>query len=392
MSLIAWLDTSDEEERRMRELVALFSEPGTLDNLGIGQIRDGLADLLFPGISTVQTRARYLVLIPWTFQRAALRKSGAALVKAADREQREILLALRKSGHTQGMIGRVAGAAVRVLPSSIYWNALQTYKILRQDTRPQHLLQTRKSVAIDDEMLDASPWSTLPLPESFPDDVADQGFELSAPEANWLRERMLVTCEGSLLAYLLSQPRMPDLEVDYLWDLDLDDAPQALRDLVQDTEIFSLALHGASLLYNLMVGEKYENHDLTTVEAPAQYYRDELEQWNSDYWNHPIAPTWRRSRLWSRFPAIPSRTRQFVEAWIDGVNSLGSGVPTDSAELRKLINDREFQNKGAQSRLTNEKQLRLWQGASGASRLQFRWPQASQILSDISEGLNNAGA
>ena len=72
MSLIAWLDTSAEEERRMRELVALFSEPGTLDNLGIGQIRDGLADLLFPGISTVQTRARYLVLIPWTFQRAAL--------------------------------------------------------------------------------------------------------------------------------------------------------------------------------------------------------------------------------------------------------------------------------------------------------------------------------
>nr|WP_257013523.1 DUF6361 family protein [Rhodococcus sp. ACPA4] len=392
MSLIAWLDTSSEEERRMRELVALFSEPGTLDNLGIGQIRDGLADLLFPGISTVQTRARYLVLIPWTFQRAALGKSGAALVKAADREQREILLALREAGHTQGLIGRVAGAAVRVLPSTIYWNALQTYKILRQDTRPQHLPQTRKAASNDDEIRDGLPWSTLPPPESFPTDVTEQGFDLSAAEANWLRERMVVTCEGSLLAHLLSQPTMADLDVHNLWDLDLDAAPQNLRDLVEDTELFSLALHGAALLYNFMVGEAYERHELTSVEAPAQHYRDELEQWSARYWNHPLAPTWDRSRLWRRFPAIPSRTQQFVETWIDGVNALGAGAPTDSVELRRLIGDREFQNKGAQSRLTNEKQLRLWQGASGAGRLQFRWPQASQILSDISEGLNHAGA
>ncbi|ROZ44747.1 hypothetical protein EEB13_27720 [Rhodococcus sp. WS3] len=376
----------------MRELVALFSEPGTLDNLGIGQLRDGLADLLFPGISTVQTRARYLVLIPWTYQRAALRKSGAALVKAADREQREMLLALREAGHTQGLIGRVAGAAVRVLPSAIYWNALQTYKILRQDTRPQHLLQIRKASANDDEMRDVSPWSTLPLPESFPTDVTEQGFDLSTAEANWLRERMVVTCEGSLLAYLLSQPTMTDLDVDYFWDLDLDGAPQELRDLVEDTELFSLTLHGASLLYNLMVGEAYEHHELTSVEAPAQHYRDELAQWSDRYWNHPLAPTWDRSRLWNRFPALPPRTQQFVETWIDGINDLGARTPADSVDLRKLISDREFQNKGAQSRLTNEKQLRLWQGASGASRLQFRWPQASQILSDISEGLKNARA
>lgn len=392
MSLIAWLDTSAEEERRMRELVALFSEPGTLDNLGIGQIRDGLADLMFPGISTVQTRARYLVLIPWTFQRAALRKSGAALVKAADREQREMLLALREAGHTQGLIGRVAGAAVRVLPSTIYWNALQTYRILRDDTRPQHLPQSRNAEAIDDEMHDTSPWSTLPLPESFPTDVTEQGFDLSVAEANWLRERIVVTCDGSMLAHLLSQPTMPDLDVDYLWDLDLESAPQELHDLVEDTELFSLALHGASLLYNLMVSEAYERHELTSVEAPAQRYRSELSQWSEQYWNHSLAPKWDRSRLWSRFPAISPRTRQFVESWIVGINDLGAGTPADSVDLRKLVSDREFQNKGAQSRLTNEKQLRLWQGASGASRLQFRWPQASQILSDISEGLNNAGA
>ncbi|MGC0363092.1 hypothetical protein ABH922_001076 [Rhodococcus sp. 27YEA15] len=392
MSLIAWLDTSDEEERSMRELVALFSEPGTLDNLGIGQIRDGLADMLFPGISTVQTRARYLVLIPWTFQRAARRNSGVALVKAADREQREILLALREAGHTQGLIGRVAGAAVRVLPSAIYWNALQTYKILRRETPPQHLLQTGRSTAGEDDASHSSSWSTLPLPESFPDNVAVQGFDLSVAEASWIRERMVLTCEGSLLAYLLSLPAMPDLDVDYLWELQLGEAPQDLLDLVEDAELFSLALLGASLLYNVMVGEAYERLELTSVENPTQWYRGELERWSAQYRNDARALIWDRPRLWRRFPNISPRTRQFVEDWIAGVDNLPVGACADTAELRKLISKREFQNKGAQSRLTNEKQIRLWQGASGASRLQFRWPQAARILDDISEGLDNAGA
>ena len=52
MSGIAWLDTSPADERRMREIVRLFSDTGTLDDLGIGQVRDGLGDLMFPGTST----------------------------------------------------------------------------------------------------------------------------------------------------------------------------------------------------------------------------------------------------------------------------------------------------------------------------------------------------
>ena len=39
MSLIAWLDVSAEEQRRVRELVAMFSDKSTLDELGIGQVR-----------------------------------------------------------------------------------------------------------------------------------------------------------------------------------------------------------------------------------------------------------------------------------------------------------------------------------------------------------------
>ena len=47
----------------------LFGEHDTRDELGIGSVRDAFADTLFPGTSTITTRARYFLLVPWTYQR-----------------------------------------------------------------------------------------------------------------------------------------------------------------------------------------------------------------------------------------------------------------------------------------------------------------------------------
>ena len=68
MSTLTWLDSSEHERRSVLELVSALDEPGTLDELGIGTIRDTIADVLFPGTSTIQTRARYFLFIPWILQ------------------------------------------------------------------------------------------------------------------------------------------------------------------------------------------------------------------------------------------------------------------------------------------------------------------------------------
>ncbi len=52
----------------------LLGSQTALDELGIGVIRDAYSDILFPGISTIQTRAKYFVLIPYLFDRAAKQK------------------------------------------------------------------------------------------------------------------------------------------------------------------------------------------------------------------------------------------------------------------------------------------------------------------------------
>lgn len=64
-STFAWLDHSESDRRKALDIVDLFREQDTRDELGIGTVRDALADSLFPGVSTIQTRAKYLLFIPW---------------------------------------------------------------------------------------------------------------------------------------------------------------------------------------------------------------------------------------------------------------------------------------------------------------------------------------
>lgn len=58
MVSLTWLDYSEQERRQAMEVIDLFREEETRDELGLGTIRDAFADLLFAGTSTIQTRAR----------------------------------------------------------------------------------------------------------------------------------------------------------------------------------------------------------------------------------------------------------------------------------------------------------------------------------------------
>ncbi len=58
MSAFVWLDYSERERRKMLDVVDLFGEHDTRDELGIGSVRDAFADMLFPGTGTIMTRVR----------------------------------------------------------------------------------------------------------------------------------------------------------------------------------------------------------------------------------------------------------------------------------------------------------------------------------------------
>ena len=74
-SIISWLDFSDSERRKMVEVISLFKQRDTRDEMGLAQIRDIFAEMFFPGTTTIQTRARYFIFVPWMYQYLEIRKT-----------------------------------------------------------------------------------------------------------------------------------------------------------------------------------------------------------------------------------------------------------------------------------------------------------------------------
>ena len=56
-SSVSWLDHSEADQQRVRDLLQMFTDKATVDDLGFGTIRDAISNQLFPGTSVIQTRA-----------------------------------------------------------------------------------------------------------------------------------------------------------------------------------------------------------------------------------------------------------------------------------------------------------------------------------------------
>lgn len=65
MASIGWIDFSPTHRNRIGTVLDLLRPEGMVDELGLGTIRNALANQLFPGISTIQTRAKYFFIIPY---------------------------------------------------------------------------------------------------------------------------------------------------------------------------------------------------------------------------------------------------------------------------------------------------------------------------------------
>jgi hypothetical protein len=83
---LTWLDHDAADRDRMNRILALFRERDTRDELGIGVIRDLLADEFCPGTSTIQTRLRYMLFVPWIYQQLEADECPSAELTARARK------------------------------------------------------------------------------------------------------------------------------------------------------------------------------------------------------------------------------------------------------------------------------------------------------------------
>ena len=383
-STFAWLDYSDRDRKRAMDMVDLFREDDTRDELGIGVIRDAIADRLFPATSTIQTRVRYFLFIPWVFRTLNTRDASPDRFAQRPRQQQDRLReSLVKGGQELGVIGFRAGHSVQRLPASVYWQGLRRLGILNftgseYDYRNElsHRgasvvrLTTDDGEPIDDTEKDL--WDPrLPrAPEGWLDATT---FDLTQEEAEYLEHRFNMSAGNSLLAYLIQLGAVPE-EASFAWEhVPPDDLPAPLEEELTHAQNFSESMHGAFLLYNLMLAE-----DRRSPELIDAYELDLAGWWDRRNARSAELTAWARPRFWALLAAWNARvtpaSHSFVEAWLEAIaQARGVEEVMKDRGLRSLITFRERVLKGARARLGNPRALNLWNGASGTAQLDYRW-------------------
>jgi Family of unknown function (DUF6361) len=391
-SILAWLDHDEAERRRMQEVIELFREHDTVDELGIGSIRDAFSNLLFPGTSVLHTRARYFLFIPWIYLELERQKVPSAQIAArARRSEIRLINALidGEQGEGDGVIGAVARDRLKQLPSYAYWNGLEVHGIRRYhgsidryhrslDSHYLLLHEAPPSEGDEPTVSLVSNWDAGLPPR--PDGLLESTkFKLTRDEALYLRERVHASVPGSLLDVFVSRAR-PSRRVQFPWQHpDVSKLPKALKASLELARVFSEVMNGASLLYNLMLAEK------RSFDERAADYGARLEEWSGRV---TVPAGWAWDEFWGVVLDVNRRvyppTRRFVERWFE-VATTKSAISKQAA-ARDLITDRERITKGAQARLLNRRALELWGGSSGISQLNYRWPVVERIVNDILKG------
>ncbi len=364
-SSLTWIDHDSAARDRTQRILALFHEREARDELGLGAIFGSLSDQLFPGTSTIQTRLRYMFLVPWVYQSLSSKRDAPTERAQKELEQR-LITALLESGERSGVLGQRAREGLKRYPSDVYWAGLESWGIrLSSGSLEERLVEEPGSPAWDPSLPAA--------PSDFPTGTT---FTLTIDEASYLRDKLRRRYPDSLLTHLAFH-RFDIEAVEAPWDLPAE-ALTTSRPLVDVARRFAEVMQGAAFLYNLMLAEKKNSDEY------REHYRASLTEWRDRA--ATACDGWQLDAFWPKVlghgHSITHPTREFVTDWVALAGQRSAEAAT-SEHARRLVERREVRLKGAQSRFRSQKALQRWGGAAGVSLNAYRWRTAKQFMLDL---------
>ena len=380
---VGFIDFSKEERNKVLATLKFLGDRTALDELGIGTIRNAFADILFPGISTLQTRAKYFILIPYIFIKAekqTYHRRNEVLQWISDTEDKLVDVLVRNSDPKEnGIIGKDAARqkrTVKMKPSSIYWNGLRTFEILKNrklslGNACDIIMAKSKRVKINTIKVDGETFddqtandgdfmlfSPVSLNYNFENDV---NIALTKNEAEFLSDKIIKAqvSGSSLLAFLIKEK----LNVESFDEIPIDILPDHIKRYYLLAKDFADFIVGAHIRYNVIYSN-YEDLDMI----------DDFESWrrNFNFNNFDL------NAIFGSISCIYS-TRKFCEEFLKTVTA------GNTSELDELIITRERLVKGDRSKL-----LKLTEYAYTPVhyyKLNYRFDTAKTIISDIIKGL-----
>ncbi len=401
---LGWVDYSKEEKDIIEELLRKLGEEGSLDELGVGIIRDSISDLLYPGTSVLHTRAKYYILIPELFEKAKRSKitSKNEIIKLINDDQDKIAKAFKDKNDNskdkeEGVIGG-RSESVKMKPTRIYWNALRTSKILcdeklsfedacskvaaiNRNYQNLELLKENKDNGADDLYSDASGYTIFNVPcrEKIEDFLKNPTMKLSFDEANFLYDQFINvdTMKDSLMYYCLKENMsFKDISFFEIPENNISDKLKKIMDLANE---FSDFIYGAYIIYNIVFVENGRECD---KEEEKEKLKNEYAEWKKKTQLLPDLDD--ILDLVVGHSTYKYKIRKFL---LDLQEAIKENDKNECSEKEKdIIIKRERICKSAKAKLNNKnyKYQRVHE-----SKMNYRHNTAQRIIYDILSGKEN---
>ncbi len=282
---LGWIDFSKNERNKVLSVLDLLSESGTLDELGISPVRDGFANLFFPGTSTIQTRAKYFMIVPYALKdlEYSTETNPNRLLRTFDEIERKCAEQLvRAKDDTDGIIGKVSLAQnkwVKRTPADIYWAGLRYYGIfvggnlslpeyiramcaLKNQKATLMKLGSRNDAAETDEGDDKDAGELFKMqfwriPTYSTDWNQNLSIKLTSEEGAFLKGRILASYPDSMMAHILRNNYTEVLKSKSFQKMKslIGSFPQQVQDDYALAYDFSEFLFVLRTLYNVIVSD-----------------------------------------------------------------------------------------------------------------------------------------
>ena len=390
---LGWLDFSREARKRVVEALSALDEKAAVDELGFGVLRDAFADALFPGTSTLHTRAKYFVLVPCCI-RFALESRRPLPLRRIERECCRQMWDTCDRSREAGIIGRRGlenGAEwIQRPPSELYWAGMRKLGILQTRTPTglwfanaarlvaeagQRPAKGKHEEGVDDDLetqfsgwkrdLDFRLWKDI-----YPAFLAKMEQQALSPdltysEASYLRDCILGAdgTRGTLLAWCLEHGHIPSIRKN-----DENSAPSMENQSPFYRFSQSVRRHVPPEIGSLLDGANAFNR----IVFPARVLHNKLLD----------VPGIDAARVWAEI-------EDDVPEWANSVDlpSMLALFPGDVSPFigaERCIRAREISIKGDRAKVLHPEKLDPGKWVGGGW-LDFRLANAGRILRDIAD-------
>lgn len=410
---LGWIDFSDSDKQKVLKVIELLKPDGTVDELGVGVVRNSMSDAMFSGITTIMTRAKYYFIVPRILHSYLRLKHKPDSVKEYLRiQENEIMNELtvkylkEKTLEKERIIGYTIAKENLNLsknrfkelyrkPSTTYWNGIRTFGIYKGQLSLANFLysiEKNKSNKIhtgyladegdtsDDRDSDHDGYFHFALPDYDVNWRKNLTISLTSEEGDYLLQQILDTQKDSLLGNVLTNKQwvkdfLKARKFEDLCDMPfVSKLPSETQSIMFTAKDFWKIMRGAHIRYNIILHSRHGSSAFVRkCNGMWKEWVNEMKRFKWKKFN--IELLWEVTKSHSR---VNHFTERFINNWITMISSGNF----NSSRLDAIVEKQEKDNKLSRSKLKpdNDEKYKGW---VGIDNMEFRFDNAKIIVNDI---------